>query len=53
MKWKKECGVEKREALGEAYWKDKRWERVKKLRNRRQNVKANGLVLAIRESWGL
>ncbi len=53
MKPKKENGFEKREKLGAVYWTDKRWEEVIKLRNKGKNLEANGLVMAIRMSWGL
>jgi hypothetical protein len=46
-------GFEKRELLGDAYWKDKRWKKVTKLRDEGKMLEANSLVFKIRESWGL
>ena len=46
-------GFEKREALGEAYWADKRWKKVSKLRSKGKDAEANFLVGKIRASWGV
>lgn len=46
-------GFEKREALGDNYWKDPRWKKVNKLRKENKHLEANGLVGEIRYSWGL
>jgi hypothetical protein len=46
-------GHAQREALGSAYWEDKRWAKVNKLREAGEDLKANGLVGQIRESWGV
>ena len=35
------------------YYDDPRWKEVKHLRNNGQNLKANSLVFAIRDDWGL
>ena len=43
----------KREMLGEVYYDDPRWEKVKELRKDEQHLKANDLVCAIRADWGL
>ncbi len=50
---KKKDGFVAREALGDAYWKDKRWKKVTKLRKQDKNLEANGLVMQIRDSWGI
>jgi hypothetical protein len=49
----REDGFEARERLGSSYWRDKRWKKVKRLQKEGKILEANGLVLAIRESWGL
>ncbi len=46
-------GFEKREELGSAYWKDKRWKKVTKLRKIGEDSKANNLVMQIRCDYGL
>lgn len=46
-------GFEKRELLGNRYWQDPRWKLVRKLREQKENAKANGLVIEIRESYNL
>ena len=50
---KKPDGFEQREALGEAYWKDPRWEEVRRLRKEGKHPEANGLTFQIRDSWGV
>ena len=50
---KKLDGFEKREIVGDKYWEDKRWKKVEKLRKSGKNLKANGLVIEIRRSWGV
>jgi hypothetical protein len=46
-------GFEKREAVNNNYWEDKRWEKVSKLRDEGKYTEANRLVMTIRNSWGL
>ena len=46
-------GFAQREALGDSYWKDPRWKKVKKLRKEGKDLEANHLVFEIRESWGV
>ena len=46
-------GFEARELLGDAYWDDPRWKKVKELRKKGKDLEANGLVSVIRHSWGL
>lgn len=46
-------GFEKREALGDTYWQDSRWEKIKELRRQNKQAEANGLVGQIRHDWGL
>lgn len=46
-------GFEQRELLGDAYWKDPRWEEVRKLREQNKQAEANSLTFEIRESWGV
>ena len=53
LKNKELNGFEKREMLGKDYWNDSRWKEVRKLRTTGQNSKANGLVCAIRNDWGI
>ena len=53
MKAKGKDGFEERENLGGKYWDDPRWEKVRKLRDQGKDAEANGLVMAIRSSWGL
>lgn len=50
---KKMNGFEKREALGDAYYKDPRWKKVNRLREENKDSEANGLVGRIRQDWGL
>lgn len=53
MKKRKDNGFEVREALGSAYWADKRWKLVRKLRTEGKDTEANGVVQEIRSSWGI
>ena len=46
-------GFEKRELIGDKYWDDPDWERVKQLRKEGKNAEANSLVIDIRERYGL
>jgi hypothetical protein len=51
---RRECGFAKREQLANSgYWDDKRWEKVKKLREQGKQSEANGLVMNIRSDWGM
>lgn len=51
---KKEDGFEQRERVAKlGYWDDPRWKEVEKLRRKKEHAKANGLVFAIRDSWGV
>lgn len=50
---RKENGFEARERLGKDYWLDKRWRKVRKLREEGKDPEANGLVMQIRHSWGI
>jgi len=49
----KEDGFEARERLGQDYWDDPRWKKVRELRDNGDHLKANYLVFEIRASWGL
>lgn len=49
----KKNGFEKREQLGDKYWQDSRWKKVRKLRSQNKQLEANGLVGQIRYNWGL
>ena len=46
-------GFEKREQLGDTYWKDPRWKQVKKLRKENKIPESNRLVMEIRADFGL
>lgn len=46
-------GFEQRELLGKKYWDDPRWKTVRKLRDEGKQSEANGLVMIIRDSWGV
>lgn len=46
-------GFEKREMVGDPYWKDSRWEEVRRLRVDGEDAKANGIVCIIRRDWGV
>jgi len=50
--WEEMDGFEKREACP-AYWKDPRWKEVSRLRLEEDQSKANGLVMEIRNDWGI
>jgi len=47
------CGFEQRELVGDAYWKDPRWKEVERLRKEGKHPEANGLVMTIRNDWGV
>jgi len=52
----KNDGWEQREALGNAYWEDPRWDEVRRLRTTGKpddHAAANRLVFEIRSSWGV
>ncbi len=50
---KKKNGFEQREEVAKlGYWDDPRWKKVSKLRREDKMSEANGLVMAIRDSWG-
>jgi len=46
-------GFEKRELLGNKYWNDPRWKKVRELRKQKMHIEANSLVFKIRETYGL
>ena len=50
---KEKNGFEKREELGDAYWKDPLWKEVRRLRDEDKHAEANSLVFEIRSEWGL
>jgi len=49
---KKLNGFEQREIIGNRYWKDPRWKKVKELRKKKKHSEANHLVFEIRSSFG-
>ena len=50
--WDEMDGFEKRESCPE-YWDDPRWKDVDKLRDENKHSEANGLVMKIRNDWGM
>lgn len=52
-KKKKPNGFEQRENAGPGYWKEPRWQQVRKLRKEGKIGEANSLVLQIRRDWGV
>jgi len=47
---------EQREIVSEEYWKDPRWEEVKRLRREgpdKDIPRSNGIVMEIRADWGV
>lgn len=53
MNKEKENGFEARERLGDVYWNDPDWEKVKELRREGKQLEANGLVFSIRYRYGI
>ncbi len=51
--WKSLNGFNQRELIGDKYWDDPRWEEVRNLRKEGEDLKANGLVMKIRQDFGI